>query len=305
MKMTALATIFIAIVARLMADEVKAWSGWLHKKMRRRAVAKLPAQCRERYDEEWESGLEETPGEIFKVIYSMGLFRAAYRIRGDVLKSAGESKTPFAPLKRLFDIALSSMALLLLAPLMLAIAVAVKLESRGPAFYFAERIGRKGRPFRYLKFRTMALGTEKPQAEMMPIVDRNGALFQMTNDPRVTLFGRFLRKYSMDELPQLFNVLRGDMSIVGPRPTTASEVKEYELSSLRRLDVAPGITGLWQIQSRQAPLSPSPKPLDDVYVDNWSLWLDLKILLRTIRAPFRGPGSDPGQGASDRDDQSD
>lgn len=304
-KTTVLVTLLIAIVAPLMADEVKAWSGWLQKQMRCRAVAKLPVGCRERYDEEWESGLEEIPGEIFKVIYSMGLLRAADRIRGAALKGAGRSETPFTPLKRLFDIAVSSMVLLLQAPLLLAITLAVKLESRGPAFDVSERIGKKGRVFRCLKFRTMVGDAEKRGAEIMHMNERDGVLLKITNDPRITKVGRFLRKFSLDQLPQFFNVLRGDMSIVGPRAPVASEVKEYYLSGLRRLDVAPGITGLWQFESHQNPLFLSPKPLDDVYVDNWSLWLDFKILFRTIQALFYGTGSDPGQGASDPEDERD
>ncbi len=282
-----LVSLFIAIFAPLIADEVKAWSGWLNKQFRRKAVAKLPVGCRERYDEEWESGLEEIPGEIFKLIHSVGLLCAAYRIRGAVLKSSGVSETPLAPLKRLFDIAFSSVALLSFAPMLLLIAAAVRLESPGPAFVFSERIGKKGRVFRSVKFRTMVRDEEKRRAENMHMNERGRVVLKITNDSRITQVGRILRKYSLDLLPIYFNVLRGDMSIVGPRALVASEVKEYDLSVLRRLDVAPGIVGSWQVQSHQDPLLLSPKPLDDVYVDNWSLWLDFKILSRTIPAAFR------------------
>jgi len=113
----------------------------------------------------------------------------------------------------------------------------------------------------------------------------------MTNDPRITRVGQFLRKYSLDELLQFFNVLRGDMSIVGPRPPIASEVKQYDLSHLRRLDVTPGITGLWQVQARQDPSFDSYISLDVAYIENWSVWLDLKIILRTIGVVFEGTGS--------------
>jgi lipopolysaccharide/colanic/teichoic acid biosynthesis glycosyltransferase len=121
--------------------------------------------------------------------------------------------------------------------------------------------------------------------------ERDTVLFKITNDPRITRVGRFLRKYSLDELPQLFNVLRGDMSLVGPRPPIASEVKRYELNHLRRLDVLPGITGLWQVQARQDPSFDSYISLDTAYIENWSLWLDAKILVRTIGVVISGTGT--------------
>jgi lipopolysaccharide/colanic/teichoic acid biosynthesis glycosyltransferase len=158
-------------------------------------------------------------------------------------------------------------------------------------FYSSERIGKKGRVFRCLKFRTMVRDAESRRADVMHMNERDGVLFKITNDPRITKLGRFLRKYSLDELPQFFNVLRGDMSIVGPRPPLASEVKEYKLSHLRRLDVMPGITGLWQVQARQDPSFDNYISLDVTYVDNWSIWLDLKILVRTIAVVLAGTGS--------------
>jgi lipopolysaccharide/colanic/teichoic acid biosynthesis glycosyltransferase len=121
--------------------------------------------------------------------------------------------------------------------------------------------------------------------------ERDSVLFKITNDPRITRMGRFLRKYSLDELPQLINVLRGDMSLVGPRPPIASEVKRYELNHLRRLDVVPGITGLWQVQARQDPSFDSYISLDTAYIENWSLWLDIKILVRTVGVVIAGTGT--------------
>jgi exopolysaccharide biosynthesis polyprenyl glycosylphosphotransferase len=193
--------------------------------------------------------------------------------------------------KRSFDIVFSTLALTLLSPLMAAIAIAIKLDSRGPVFYSSERIGKKGVVFRCTKFRTMVQDAELRRAEIMHMNERDGVLFKISNDPRITRLGRFLRKYSFDELPQFYNVLIGDMSVVGPRPPIASEVKEYKLSHLRRLDVTPGITGLWQVQGRQDPSFASYVSLDVTYIDNWSVWLDFKIILRTIGVVFAGTGT--------------
>jgi exopolysaccharide biosynthesis polyprenyl glycosylphosphotransferase len=194
-------------------------------------------------------------------------------------------------LKRTLDVVFSSLALIVLSPLLLAIAIAVKLDSRGPVMYSSERIGKKGHVFRCSKFRTMVRDAEKKRADFMHMNERDGVLFKISNDPRITRVGRFLRKYSLDELPQFINVLRGEMSIVGPRPPIASEVREYKLSHLRRLDVTPGITGLWQVQGRQDPSFDSYISLDVTYIENWSVWLDMKIILRTIAVVFAGTGS--------------
>jgi exopolysaccharide biosynthesis polyprenyl glycosylphosphotransferase len=194
-------------------------------------------------------------------------------------------------LKRAFDIVFSSIALVILSPLLLAIAIAVKLDSSGTAFYSSERLGKKGRAFQCLKFRTMKSDAEECLCDLKDMNERDGVLFKISNDPRVTRVGRFLRKYSLDELPQFINVLIGDMSIVGPRPPIASEVQEYKLSHLRRLDVTPGITGLWQVQARQDPSFDSYISLDMAYIENWSLWLDMKIILNTIGVVLTGTGS--------------
>jgi lipopolysaccharide/colanic/teichoic acid biosynthesis glycosyltransferase len=137
----------------------------------------------------------------------------------------------------------------------------------------------------------MVPDAEMQRDEIMHLNERDGVLFKVTNDPRITRFGRFLRKYSLDELPQFFNVLRGEMSVVGPRPPLADEVREYEFGHLRRLDVAPGITGLWQVHARQDPSFASYISLDMTYIDNWSIWLDFKIVLRTIGVVLAGTGS--------------
>ena len=194
-------------------------------------------------------------------------------------------------MKRAIDAALSAVAMVVLAPFMLAIGLAIRLNSRGPVIYKAARIGRKGRTFDCYKFRTMVPNADHLKADLEHMNEREGVLFKITDDPRVTTVGRFLRKYSLDELPQFYNVLRGDMSLVGPRPPIASEVEQYDLSHLRRLDVLPGMTGLWQVEARQDPSFDSYISLDTAYVENWSLWLDLKILMRTVQVVFSGTGS--------------
>jgi exopolysaccharide biosynthesis polyprenyl glycosylphosphotransferase len=194
-------------------------------------------------------------------------------------------------LKRILDMTCSSIALVVLSPVMLAIAIAVRMNSTGPILYKAARIGRKGRTFDCYKFRTMVCNADKLKADLEHMNERKGVLFKIVKDPRITRVGRLLRKYSLDELPQFYNVLRGDMSLVGPRPPIASEVEQYDLSHLRRLDVLPGITGLWQVEARQDPSFDSYISLDTAYVENWSLWLDLKILARTVGVVFAGTGS--------------
>jgi len=194
-------------------------------------------------------------------------------------------------LKRILDITVATFALVALSPVLLAIAIAVRLDSPGPILYSSERIGKKARVFRCIKFRTMVRDADRRRAEVMHMNERQGILFKMSNDPRITNVGSFLRKYSLDELPQFFNVLVGDMSVVGPRPPIASEVRQYNLSHLRRLDVTPGITGLWQVQARQDPSFDSYISLDVAYIENWSVWLDIKIILRTIGVVFAGTGS--------------
>ena len=194
-------------------------------------------------------------------------------------------------LKRGLDIVVSSAALLILAPLYMAIAIAIKLDSSGPVFYRSERIGKKGRVFHCTKFRTMTPDAEERRTDLMHMNERDRVLFKITNDPRITKLGRLLRKYSLDELPQFLNVLRGDMSVVGPRPPLAGEVREYELSHLRRLDVTPGITGLWQVQARKDPSFDNYISCDIAYINSWSIRLDLKIIVRTIGVVFAGTGT--------------
>jgi exopolysaccharide biosynthesis polyprenyl glycosylphosphotransferase len=193
--------------------------------------------------------------------------------------------------KRATDVLLSSVAILFLVPVWLTIALLIKLDSSGPVLYVSERIGKKGRVFSCFKFRTMVVDAERLKDSLASQNERKGILFKMKNDPRITRAGSILRKYSLDELPQILNVLRGEMSLVGPRPPLASEVKQYELEHLRRLEVSPGLTGLWQVRARQDPSFERYVALDLAYVENWSLWLDMKILVRTAEVVVRGTGS--------------
>lgn len=173
------------------------------------------------------------------------------------------------------------------------IAIAIKLTSRGPIFFKQQRSGLSGRPFMLYKFRTMVTNAEQYKHELEAMNEMRGPVFKVTKDPRITPVGRFLRKYSLDEFPQLWNVLRGDMSLVGPRPLPVDEVKRFsDLAHRRRLSVKPGLTCLWQIGGRNQIFDFKEwVRLDLEYIDNWSLWLDFKILLLTIPAVFRGTGA--------------
>jgi len=193
--------------------------------------------------------------------------------------------------KRAFDLVVSSIALVVLSPLFLVLAVLVQRDSPGPAFFTQERIGLNGRRFKMLKFRSMVVDAESQLPSLLDRTDGNGVLFKMHADPRVTRIGAVLRRYSLDELPQLVNVLRGDMSLVGPRPPLASEVEQYDEWTRRRLLVRPGITGLWQTQGRSDLSWEDSVRLDLFYVENWSLTGDIIILYRTVRSVLTAKGA--------------
>jgi exopolysaccharide biosynthesis polyprenyl glycosylphosphotransferase len=195
-------------------------------------------------------------------------------------------------LKRLLDVVGSLVLLILLAPFFLAVAALIKLTSPGPVFFTQQRVGLNKRSFTMFKFRTMVPGAESLQEKLLHLNEMTGPAFKIKNDPRVTWIGRGLRKTSIDELPQLLNVLKGDMSLVGPR---AMSVRDYQFFSedwqRRRFSVPPGITCLWQIHGRNTIPFEQWMVLDMQYIDKWSLWLDLKILAQTIPAVFRGSGA--------------
>lgn len=194
-------------------------------------------------------------------------------------------------LKRTLDIVLSLLVLALGWPLLLLIALAIKLDSPGPVLFRQKRIGRRGRPFTLLKFRTMHANAEAEQERLAPLNEASGPLFKIRDDPRVTRVGRILRRMSLDELPQVFNILWGEMSWVGPRPGTPGEVAQYEPWHRKRLEVLPGLTGIWQVSGRSDLTFDEMVRLDLYYIENWNLWLDLVILLRTIPAVITGKGA--------------
>jgi exopolysaccharide biosynthesis polyprenyl glycosylphosphotransferase len=193
--------------------------------------------------------------------------------------------------KRALDVTVSLLALVVLAPLLVAIALAIKLDSRGPVFFVQERVGLNGRRFRFFKFRTMVADAEQMQAALEPLNEAEGPVFKIRNDPRVTRVGGLIRRVSLDELPQFLNVLGGDMSLVGPRPLPVRDVERFDVRShKRRFSVKPGITCLWQVNGREPRFDDWIKT-DMEYIDNWSLSLDVKILLKTIPAVLSGRGA--------------
>jgi lipopolysaccharide/colanic/teichoic acid biosynthesis glycosyltransferase len=195
--------------------------------------------------------------------------------------------------KRVLDILVSATLLALFSPVFLLVAIAIKLTTPHlPVFYPWRVVGYKGRSFTGYKFTTMQADADERKAELLPLNEMNGPVFKIRNDPRITRIGRILRRYSVNELPQLWSVLKGDMSLVGPRPAYPAELVRYELWHKRKLCVQPGITCLWQIRGRNK-ISDFDDwvRMDFEYIDNWSLWLDLRILARTAWAVLGGTGS--------------
>ena len=194
-------------------------------------------------------------------------------------------------LKRVMDVLLSAALLILLAPLLAITAVLIKLDSPGPVLFAQERIGMNKRRFKLLKFRSMVIDAEERRASLQALNEMDGPVFKIANDPRITRVGRFIRRTSIDELPQIVNVLKGDMSLVGPRPPLASEVDQYAWLNRKRISIMPGITCLWQISGRNEVSFQEWMELDRRYIETWSLWLDVKILLKTIPVVLLGRGA--------------
>lgn len=222
-----------------------------------------------------------------------GLNRARSRlhVRLQRLRAAWYARGPMR-LKRFIDVTASALALLVLGPVFLLIAVLIKLEDGGPLLFRQVRVGQFGREFHMIKIRSMCLNAE---ARLEQLLRRNhhkeGVTFKLKDDPRITKVGRWLRKYSLDELPQLYNVLRGDMSLVGPRPPTPREVALYAPTHRRRLAIKPGITCLWQISGRSEIDFSGQVQLDVHYIENQNLWIDLRILALTVPAVLSGKGA--------------
>jgi exopolysaccharide biosynthesis polyprenyl glycosylphosphotransferase len=202
----------------------------------------------------------------------------------------GPDRTLSLILKRLLDVVGATIGLVLLSPLLLTVAVVILARDGTPILFRQVRVGLHGRPFRVVKFRTMVPDAEARLRELEALNEIRGLAFKMTDDPRMTRIGRFLRRTSIDELPQLWNVLRGEMSLVGPRPPLPSEVAAYDVWHRRRLSMKPGITGLWQVKARRESEFDRWVEIDLDYIDSWSLWLDVKIIARTIPAMLTGEG---------------
>ena len=203
-----------------------------------------------------------------------------------------EERRPFISifLKRLVDVVMSASILLSISPLLAVIAALIRADSPGSVLYRSPRVGKKGCSFVCYKLRTMISDAARLQHELRAANERQGPFFKMQNDPRITRLGRFLRRYSIDELPQLWNVLKGEMSLVGPRPHPLTDFEGYELDHLRRLSITPGLTGLWQITARSDPSFERNMQLDLEYIEHWNLWLDAKILSKTVAVVLRGTG---------------
>ncbi len=221
----------------------------------------------------WRSALEE--------IYGIPLLHVA----------PAQLSTSARATKRTLDLILSSIILLCLAPIFIPAAIAIKATSPGPVFFRQPRWGRRGQIFHIYKFRSMRTNAEEVRADLMETNEVDGPLFKMQADPRITKVGAFLRKTSIDELPQLFNVLKGDMSLVGPRPFVPSEAAQIDGSAARRYEVLPGMTGLWQVSGRSELSYEDLRHLDTVYVSSWSLWWDLRILAHTPAAVLKSRGA--------------
>lgn len=228
--------------------------------------------------------------EMFEMVTSGVVFDQAYEYPCIEIV-----KTPLRGLnlilKRASDLVLSIVGLILISPLLLIVAVSIKLDSKGPVMIKQRRIGKNGAPFNMYKFRSMVENAEQLQVELTTQNEADGPVFKIKNDPRVTRVGRFIRKYSIDELPQLLNVVLGHMSLVGPRPPLPKEVEQYTDYEWRRLDIRPGITGLWQINGRSDLPFEEWVKLDLYYIEHWSFGLEMKILFKTLPIVIKGTGA--------------
>lgn len=222
-----------------------------------------------------------------------GTLNPSLRFRGKIKVAAWETTVSLSYImKRLLDITVSTAAIITLSPVFLLTAMAIRIEDPGPVFYTQIRVGQNGRHFRFYKFRSMIMNAEKIKAELAARNEsKAGVIFKMKNDPRITRTGRIIRKFSIDELPQLINVLKGDMSLVGPRPPLPNEVSEYTLEQRKRLHVIPGITCLWQVSGRSDIPFTDQVRLDLEYIQSAGILSDIRLLLKTIPAVLTGRGA--------------
>ncbi|HBY99304.1 MAG TPA: undecaprenyl-phosphate glucose phosphotransferase [Chloroflexi bacterium] len=268
------------LVQELAVDEVIVTLPWQHH----RKIIRIIDQCKH----------ERVRSRIVPDLFQLSLSRVHLDdIKGVPLIGVKEPSLQGwnMAFKRVADITFSGMMLVLVGPLMLLIALAIKLDSPGPVLFRQTRVGRGGRLFTLYKFRSMRTGAESEVAHLSTYNEADGPLFKMRNDPRVTRVGRILRKLSLDELPQFYNVLRGEMSLVGPRPALPSEVAQYEDWHRKRLDVAPGLTGLWQTSGRSDVTFDEMCLMDIYYAEQWSPMLDATIVLKTIPTVLFGRGA--------------
>lgn len=189
-------------------------------------------------------------------------------------------------IKRFMDIIISAISIIVLIPLLIIVSIAIKIESSGPVFFSQNRVGKDGEIFKIYKLRSMVVNAEELKQKLMKENEASGPMFKIKKDPRITKIGSFIRKTSIDELPQLYNVLKGDMSLVGPRPSLPEEVEEFEPWMLRRLDVRPGLTCYWQVMGRNSISFEEWMKLDVKYVNERTLWIDIKLIFRTIFVLF-------------------
>lgn len=228
--------------------------------------------------------------ELFELVTSSISFDQAYDYPCiEIVKTPLRGLNLF--LKRAADIILSLLGIIMISPILLIVAIFIKFDSKGPVFIHQKRIGKNGAPFHMHKFRSMVNNAEELKEQLEKYNEADGPAFKMKNDPRITRVGRFIRKFSIDELPQLFNVLKGEMSLIGPRPPLPNEVEQYSDFQWRRLDIRPGITGLWQVSGRSDINFDEWVKLDLYYIEKWSISLELKILIKTIPVVLKGEGA--------------
>jgi exopolysaccharide biosynthesis polyprenyl glycosylphosphotransferase len=226
-------------------------------------------------------GFDLMSGEFSK--YNIGLIPILEYCNGKIYKTQLG--------KRLFDFITATCLTVFILPIFAVIALLIRLDSPGPVLYFSKRYGRAGQKFHMYKFRSMRMDADDLICEIKDKNEADGPIFKIKKDPRITRVGKFLRKFSLDELPQLFNVIKGDMSLVGPRPLPISQIEKEDLKQLQRLEVRPGITGLWQIRGRSDISFARLIKWDIWYIKNWSFWLDFNILLQTIPVVLKGRGA--------------